>query len=47
MKIFLIAIYTFNAILIFFLLYRKYLNKMEELNEKEKIYSDNDNINFS
>ena len=45
MKVFLIGIYTFDLILIVWLLFRSYRKKMEALNEKEKIYSSNDNNN--
>lgn len=41
MKIFIIGIYTFDAILLLWVLYRNYRRKMEALNEKEKIYSSN------
>ena len=41
MKIFIIGIYTFDTILIIWVLYRNYKRKMEALNEKEKIYSSN------
>ena len=41
MKVFIIGIYTFDAILILWVLYRNYKKKMEALNEKEKIYSSN------
>lgn len=43
MKIFLIAIYSFDLILLLWVLYRNYRKKMEAINEKEKIYITNDN----